>query len=176
MERWVLQWVGGEDGIFLHEDDYDHIVACFRALNRARTWGEFKELLPEGEFEAFSFWWAEGGERVYQDDEGFHFIDAAEVDGYREEFGSEFVITSETPFDVMNVPGYGDGDFPPFTGLAIDKFPGDFAERYGKGVDSMVSGSWRQFPLDKYEEMKRNLEVHGIEAVLPADQDIAGFS
>lgn len=56
----------------------------------------------------------------------------------------------------------GDGDYPPFLEPEQQKFlPHDFCRKYGTFEISFISGGWYEFPLERIEEMKADLERAG---------------
>jgi hypothetical protein len=150
-------------GSFARHSDYVLDRAMYAAMHSAKTWEEFRELLPPGEFERLDMWHCNGGENIYLDGEtklcgGCSLAD----EDFESEEWAELVIRPTDAFSYDSIPGFSDGDFPPFLDPRQDSFlPDDFCRRFGKTVWSGCSGSWWQFPLDQYEVMKRELEKAG---------------
>jgi len=146
-----------EFGYFAERGRYEFVDVITRAIDGASTWGELRQLMPPEEFESLPLWAANGGEYVY-------------ADGLTPEECREFTIAAADSFDPERMPGYGDGDYPPFLEPEQDRFlPRDFCERYGERADSMVSGSWWEFPVDRFEEMRTELQSLGF-SVASADE------
>ncbi|MBM4220590.1 MAG: hypothetical protein FJ170_01435 [Gammaproteobacteria bacterium] len=150
-------------GSFARHSDYVLDRAMHAAMSAARTWAEFRELLPPGEFERLDMWCCNGGENVYLDGEKrlCENCSLAEED-FEPEYWAELVVRPSDAFSCESLPGFCDGDFPTFLDPLQDLFlPAEFCRRFGKSVDSAFSGSWWEFPLDQYEVMKHELEKAG---------------
>lgn len=143
-----------------------------RAIESASTWGELKGLLPAGEFEQLKHWYSNGGEYVFYDGSTHLFISPQQLseliaDIGLDQFESDYLIRSDHPFSSGELPGYDEGDYPPFLELDQDKFlPRAFCHKYGKRVSSFISGSWWEFPASKYDEMKGYLASYGFSVEL----------
>jgi hypothetical protein len=162
--RLVFHSGGGDTGIFYREEDYLRFRQIAIALRTSRTWGEFRTMLPDGEFEEFYHWVSNDGDYIYRDGDQFLFIEDSQIKDFFLSHGEAYVITSATPFDREFIGGVSDGDYPPWmsqTAADLHLFPLDFIQDYGQRVSSMVSGDWWVFPVERFDEMKRRLEAAG---------------
>ena len=158
----VFQWWEGREGVFIEKLKYTQLRQVEYAIVKSKNWGEFRALLPEGEFEALSCWWENGGENVYQEEGRYLYIEPNDLDVFWEECGEEYLIREEDRFDDSDLPGRMDGDYPPWTySFADDLLPEEFVKVYGKPIASMISGSWIEFPVGFYNQMKTELEKLG---------------
>lgn len=168
--RVVFQLWTGDDGIFFTNEVFENLRVIQLALERSKTWGEFRAALPAEEFEALGLWHANDGDYVYQDGNALIGIQDEEFGAFCENLGgevSEYVIRPESPFECDEVPGVSDGDYPPWlASTCTDQLPENFVEEYGRPVSSMVSGSWTQFPSSQLSRMKSELEAAGFEVLV----------
>lgn len=157
-------WTSG-DGIFLDEAIFERFRAIHRALENCKTWGEFRSSLPEGEFEELGLWVVNDGDSVYRDGEVYVGLGDRSIADFIEDCADnldDYLLGPDSSFEAGNVTGFDEGDYPPWTdSTAIDALPAAFVSKYGKGVSSMISGSWIEFPTGKLDEMTRELEAAG---------------
>lgn len=125
-------------------------AAINRALSKATTWGEFRRMLPEGE-------WYDIVDMVEQahglppDDptDATHDMTRWDLD--------------ETPFrGVEEIPAAGDGEYPEWLQQAMDQvLPEDILSRWGKRTYTVFNGAY--WHLDPANEIKivRQLKSRG---------------
>ena len=114
------------------------IARITTAIETAKTWGEFRKLMPRGEYS-----------EVVQD--------------YEENHGSR-PKTSDA-FESETVPGYCDGDYPPWLqqemlSLFSDKLREEL-EKCGEVEDSFTSGPYLHLDPKALPEIKEILERNG---------------
>jgi hypothetical protein len=91
--HWLVYRRVGDVVVFSSADLAVHLDAIYRALNEARTWGEFREALPPGEWEEIE-----------------HRLFLAE-DEVEEEDRSRWE-DDDAPFERYRVSGVDDSDYP----------------------------------------------------------------
>ena len=137
--------------VFATRADAEHVSAINRALFEAETWGEFRRLLPGGEWDTI----AEMLGDCPDDDD-----DADEMCHWERD---------DEPFSVDNIPGVGDGDYPPWLQADMDSvIPEDILERYGKRESSVLNGPFWEIPPSNLEPLVDELRAQGF-VVEPAD-------
>ena len=154
-----------EFGWFFIKDETEYWDLVETALVRAKTVGEFRTMLPVGEFDSFSSWDKDEGGLIYFDGEKYLFSDQGALSEVpnSHEYSEESIVRVDDPFYPQKViPRYFDGNYPPFSQALQDEFlPGDFCKEYGVFVGSPAVGAWWEFPADKAEDMKAELESLG---------------
>lgn len=121
--------------VFATKEDAKHVAQVNHALSTAQTWGEYRSLLPEGE-------WEERGEMYPALDEDGKPVmkDGQPVMEYLEN------QDDDDPFDAETVPGVGDGDYPVWLQqMMLDWMPDEVLEKYGKHYDTRISGDSVEF-------------------------------
>lgn len=138
-----------EDGIsliFTSPERAVEIDRLRRALETAETWGEFRRRIgPEAHAELFG--------------EDF---DASEFDDDSEDIDANpSGASADAPFDSYEVPGYADGDYPPWLSQEIDKYvPPEILERYATHHESVFNGSsYKIDPKHRNDIVKELTEV-----------------
>ena len=62
---------------------WEALVVMEKAIWSSKTWSEFREKLPDGEFERVPIWFTSGGVMIYQEGEEILFLPAEnEKTGY----------------------------------------------------------------------------------------------
>jgi hypothetical protein len=171
----VFQLWSDFEGVFFRKIDYLELQTVHKALYQSKTWREFSERLPGGEFESLSMWVENDGEYIYGVDGDLKFIESREYPDFMRDYGADYIIRADDPFDSSSVPGAQDGDYPGWTYRIADEcLPEEFKNKYGERVSSMVSGSWWEFPKEQLDEMTQYLEIRGftVSAVLSLDFDV----
>lgn len=103
-----------------------------RAIGESTTWGEFRKRLPAGEYKKLY------GERFSADPEIL-----AEADDAREPADDE-------PFSSECVPGFSDGDYPPWLAAEQDRcLPSSVLKEFATRESSFVSGSFWCFDIER---------------------------
>lgn len=131
----ILYYDGSTGPVFALKDDAEHVAAVNNALNTAKTWGEYRSLLPAGEWEAH-------GETfpVLYDTGELVMKDGKPVLEYLED------QEDDDPFDPDNVPGVGDGDYPIWLQqVMLDWMPESILEKYGKHYGTRLNGDSVEF-------------------------------
>lgn len=123
----------------------------YNALHSAKTWGEYRRLLPEGE-------WEERAEMypVMSEDGKPLMRDGAPVLEYEE--GQD----DDDPFDADSVPGVGDGDYPTWLQQSmIDWLPEPILEKYGRYYDTRLNGDSVEFDSADRDAIVEELRALG---------------
>jgi len=159
--------LNGQGGLFALQDRAEYVDQIVNALG-AKTWGEFRDLLPFDEFWSLPMW----DEFIYYDadNELFFAEDHLLEDLFIENQGSpdRYLINSVDPFPLEpGTMGYEEGEYPPHLETEQYFLPLDFCKKYGTHY------SWWTFPLDKIIEMKTDLESRGFTVI---DQSSTGTS
>ncbi|MBK9968769.1 MAG: hypothetical protein IPP07_29470 [Holophagales bacterium] len=116
--RPILYWrvsPANEGLVFATPERAEEVDALYRAITTSRTWGAFRAAMPPEEYEQIvSIVFDEAGEE-------------------RPEPG--------TPFDSSVVPGYCDGDYPPWLQTEMEEvLPQKVIDRYGRWVETSING------------------------------------
>ena len=119
-----------------------------RAIEESTTWGEFRRRVPKDEYkELFADVFSTDPEELEEDEE-------LREPGDREEFSCDVV------------PGYSDGDYPPWVAAEMERYlPDSVIETYGKTDDSMVNGSFLAIDAANREKVLEALKSEGFEVV-----------
>jgi hypothetical protein len=121
--------------VFVRRSRTEDLARVHDAVGRARTWSEFRSLLPPT-FE-------EELEKSFHDDE----VDAPD---------------DSQPFDADRIPGYADGDWPAWPAQeALDWVPSEISARFGRDVDSVLNGPYLEFDPKHEVEILAAFEGHG---------------
>ena len=165
--------VNDEFGWFFLRDDAEYLHEVEKAIASAKTVGEFRAMLPVGEFESFSSWDRNEDGLIYFDGEKYLFSEEGVLSEVPKdhEYPEESIVRADDPLDLEKViPGFSDGNYPPFFEAQQEDFlPEDFCKQYGKYDGSPAVGAWWEFPVDKAKEMKIELESRGFSVSLELD-------
>lgn len=114
------------------------------AILDSRTWGEFRNAMPTGEYEQIvSVVFDEAGEDRPEADE---------------------------PFNSSAVPGYCDGDYPPWLALEMEHvLPPAVLERFGRWVETSINGWYVHFDPALETDVVAMLTEAGYEVVERGD-------
>ena len=157
----VFQLWSDDAGVFFEKETYARYRLIQLALEKASTWRDLVELLPNQEFETVNLWWSNEGEHVYQDGDEFRFICPADLDDFWAQCGESRVIRPEEEYDPAAI-GVLEGDYPNWLGNTADEvLPKAFVERFGTGVGSPAAGCWIEYRLSDLMEMVEVLGFHG---------------
>lgn len=111
--------------VFGIKDVAEHVARIHSALNSAKTWREFAELIGPDEF---------------------RFIVEDRLD---ESVGS---IDPDAPFNPIEVPGYQDGDYPTWLQAEmLEWMPAEIAMKYGKVEMTALSGDFLEIQPEHVE-------------------------
>jgi hypothetical protein len=118
-----------------------------RAIKESTTWGEFRKRMPAGEYQ-----------RLYEDIFSSDPDVIAEGEDAREPADKE-------PFTSDCVPGYSDGDYPPWLAQEQDLYlPSELLREFATRADTFINGSfWRLDPKNVALVVER-LRVLGYQA------------
>ena len=131
------------------------LVDCLHhAIEESITWGEFRRRMPKDEYkELFA--------DVFSTDP-----DELEVDEGAREPGDKEAFSCEA------VPGYSDGDYPPWVATEMDRYlPDSVIEAYGRKDDSVLNGSFLSVDAVHREKMIEALKSEGFEVIEREDLD-----
>lgn len=110
-----------------------------RAL-RAKTWGEFSQFMPAGEYGRLM----------------------------AEMFDEEEIARPEpiARFSADDIPGFSEGDYPPWLQPEMERVvPRDILERYGERKSTFVNGTYWHIPEEKMELVADALRKLGFDVV-----------
>jgi hypothetical protein len=112
--------------VFAPPERAHFIDQIHRAIEDSKTWGEFRKLMPAGEYQ-----------RLYEDVFSSDPEDVEEDESAREPTDSEAF-----PHDV---PGYCDGEYPPWLAQEQGKYlPAEVLKEFATRADTFINGSfWR---------------------------------
>ncbi len=116
------------------------IDQIYRAADTAKTWGEFKKLIPDEEYdEIFSH---------YDDDE-------------------DNIPRSEDPFEFSSIPGVDEGDYPPWlqSEMNVIGLPEGFFEQFATLVSTVINGNYWHIQSENMSTAIEFLRSHGYEVV-----------
>ena len=170
-QTYVLWQFDFEYAVLLRKATATHLLQLWHALLTATTWGELRELMPDGEFDALRVWHHHGGPLLYRDPKAQGFTlsnDAfwvAPEDRAPDLEDDYDVVEPWMPYSIDCIPGvYDDCDYPDALHCTAESdFPFEFVHRYGTFTSSMVSGHWIQYDMYDFDEIERVLEQHGVE-------------
>lgn len=154
-EEQTDQWV------FYEPTTFWKLKEMLDAVGDATTWGEFRAMLPDGEFEKLSDWDVNGGDKIYWDGSKYLFIETEKIPRFLEEAkGNEdyFIIRHD---DSFRNSWFVDSCWPDFEGHIWDKFPDGFLDRFQTGTTWVQSKP--SFEENDFEEMEKLLADEGID-------------
>lgn len=126
------------------ERELAEVVSTIRvALRTARTWGEFAQSLPEGE-------WAEVLERLEEVPDPAAPFDADEVPGHAD----------------GDYPTW-------LGARMVDIFPAEVVTKYGVRIDSVLNGEAIELPWSQAEDIAADLRRLGHRVELRTDLDLS---
>jgi len=134
---WYRQAPGNGDLVFAEPGTALYIDTLHCAMG-ARTWGEFRKLMPEDEYQ--------------------------EIVARQYEYSGEpeLVPADEDEFDSAIVPGYHDGDYPPWLQQDMESvLPDDIVKEYGTIVSTMLNGNYLSIPPECEQQVVAALKKHG---------------
>ena len=124
--------------VFADPDKARHVSAIHKAIDEARTWGEFATLLPDGEWNSIVGRW----ESVDHD-----------------------IPDPAAEFDSSEIPGYCDGDYPDWLQKEMLRLlPRDLCEKFGKIETSVFNGQFLFIPPENLDGLIKALVERGIRA------------
>jgi hypothetical protein len=133
--------------VFAPPDRALYVDQLHRAITESKTWGEFRQRLPAGEYQKlFADQFSSDPDIIAEDEEAGEPADI-------ESFSSEFV------------PGYCDGDYPPW--LAQEQhqhLPAEVLEEFAEQEFSVVNGPFWRLDSAKAELIVSRLTSLGYRA------------
>jgi hypothetical protein len=122
--------------LFAERHQAKRLAQSWRSLTQSATWGDFKESVPEPEWEFVASIFEDYDEPLPPDD---------------------------TAFDPEQVPGYSDGDFPLLwpPNDAVEWFPRDLIDKYGGAIEVTSNGYHLDLPLESAENIAADLRERG---------------
>jgi hypothetical protein len=142
---WLVYKFAANGGVVFDSAEqavYDEAVQG--ALAEAQTWGEFRRMLPAGE-------WASIEEALREAETG----DEDDPDPRPWERPS-------TPFDPSAIPGFSDGDYPRWAQQSMDEvLPADLLAAFAEKQASVHQGWFWFIPHDRAEELVEALRARG---------------
>ena len=140
VDRPILYWSYGTGGIeFIAEEEWRLRYAMHHPEESGLTWRWFSETYP-------SLW------RHMQS----YFVDDPESESGIEPLGLDEV------FDVRMVPGFDEGDFPPWVISDVEcPISEEIRHRYGQRLSSVLNGPYVYFPPEKKQSIFRALRKEG---------------
>ena len=124
--------------VFANPDKARRVSAIHKAIDKAKSWGEFAKLLPEGEWDSIVAKWEDDGEEPPD---------------------------PTAKFDSSRIPGHCDGDYPDWLQKEmLDLLPRDLCVKFGKIQDSVINGSLLFIPHESLDGLVKALAERGIRA------------
>lgn len=162
----------GDVGIIIPESDYYYCHPLQTAIESARTWGGFENMLPDGVFESLSIWMCNDGEYVYATQGRVLFTpvpgEPLEAMQYGDMIEEGFVLSPSDSFDCSLIPGVEDGDVPPWIQCAErNPLPDEIIEVFGVPYNNPNGFCW-VYPEERYCEIKKALQDFGYELHRPS--------
>ena len=150
-EGWLVIKYAANDGLVVqYVEDAIYQDAINGAILEAKTYGEFRRLLPDGEWEivverlAVPEGWADADEdadEAWYDDPAFDW---------------------NTPFDATLVGGFCEGDYPAWAQAEMDNvLPEDLLDKYATSGNSVHNGPYWHIPHESAEALIADLRALG---------------
>ncbi len=135
-ETLVYRTVGHNGGlVFASESRAKYVARLHQALRTSRTWAQFRAAVPPGEYSAII--------RSFDD------------------FGEPRPRSTDS-FSAESVPGWSDGDYPPWLQKEMeDVVPMDILEAYGTLERTFVNGCYWHLPSGRASDIVKALEGRG---------------
>ncbi len=130
--------------VFTSLDRALEIDRLHRAIESSATWGEFRERIGAEEYGALfqNAFYTPGPDSPVEKD----------TDEDEREPADDATFSSE------NVPGYSDGDYPPWLAQEMGRYlPKEILDRYATRGQSSVNGSFYQIEPRHREEIAKDL-------------------
>ena len=134
---WYRQHPANGDLVFATPNEALYIDELHKALG-SQTWGEFRKRMPEDQY-------AEIIERLYE-----YLGEPTEVP------------SDEDRFDPCLVPGFAEGDYPPWLQQGMeDNLPQEIIVRYGTWKSTVLNGNYLAIPPESEDEVVDSLKMLG---------------
>ena len=149
--------------VFIPRGRAERLAAIHAALRHSKTWGEFRRRVGESEYQQVT-----EGRRTFEDwcDLDLEEATEEELRSAREQFRKlpigHRVPDDDDPFDSSNVPGFCDGDYPPWPAQEMLQFvPYDIQQEYGEYCDSVLNGDYLGLDPEQEEAIVAAFTRHG---------------
>jgi hypothetical protein len=130
--------------VFAYIDRAKEIHDINRALHEASTWGDFRRLMPEDEYNR--------------------------VKTLAEEYDCE--VSEYSEFHAEQVPGYADGDYPDWLQAEMDRvLPDDILEEFAVSQSTVLSGDYYHIEERALGAIVERLEKSGYRVSDGSDLD-----
>lgn len=132
--------------VFIPMTQAERLARIYAAMESARTWGEFRRMLPDGVYSEIIEIMTENGRGF---DEFYSYWLDDHLDGTRDEAFREYqglpfherLPDERDPFDSADIPGLCDGDWPDWPAQEmLNWVPTVIQKTYGQRLDSMLNG------------------------------------
>ncbi len=151
---------GGEGSVFLERGYAEDIRNFQKALCKAATWGEIRDMAGEDRYQETVERWREGEIDRLMDEEGVE-EDEVELSLHK----------PEDKFDADSIWGYADGDWPEFAPRMMDTWvDAGIIREYGWNIQTTISGEYPVINPDEEETVVSLLEKQGY--VCTPDEDL----
>jgi hypothetical protein len=146
-EGWLVVKYAANEGLVVQcVEDAIYQDAIIGAIAEAQTYGEFRRLLPDGEWETVverlpvpEAW--EDADAVWYDDPAFDW---------------------NTPFDATLVAGYCEGDYPAWAQAEMDSvLPEELLDKYATSASSVHNGPYWHIPHESAAALIADLRALG---------------
>jgi len=134
--------------IFASPERAEFVDRLHCAIEDSQTWGEFCRRLPPTEYEnLFAEQFSTDAKCIAEDPECAHPADDA-------------------PFSSDSVPGYSDGDYPPWLATEQERhLPADVLQSFGTRQSSGLNGRFWSIPSEKRDAILETLRARGYELI-----------
>ena len=131
----------GNAVVIARESDAHRVDAIRKAIKTAKTWGEFRAMLPAGEWDSIA---------CSMD------LDEDPAEDIEDSFGDTH------PFNAERIPGFSDGDYPDWlTQRMLDILPKDILDKYAEISATIHSGNLCFIEEGHLQGIRRELEDRG---------------
>lgn len=137
MKETLFYRTAGHNGglVFAPEGEARRVAQIHRAINKARTWAEFRSLMPRADYSEIMAWfdrWGEGRPRG------------------KDKFSGE------------GVAGWSDGDYPTWLQQTMDYvIPDEILREFGELSHTHFNGSYWHLPPEREREIVAALRARG---------------
>ena len=123
-----------------------YVADIHKAISTARTWGEFRNLMPFKEYRRLV------------------------IDYFGEPGNLQAVPADDEKFDSSDIWGYDDGDYPPWLQAEIGQvLPPDLLDQYAQPIGTRLNGDYYHIEECAFVALKAELEARGYELVNRSD-------
>lgn len=131
----------GNAVVIARESGAHRVDAIRKAIKTAKTWGEFRAMLPAGEWDSIAY--------------------SLNPDEDPDE-DSEDRFADDLPFNAERLPGFSDGDYPDWLmQRMLDILPEDILDKYAEINATIHSGNLCFIEEGNLENVRRELEDRG---------------